>query len=117
MSIKISFAVFARVIPVFISQDRHLGLFWGFGTAEFLQTFLENISRLHLRAYCVKVPFYSHGLTSVNGVDPQAWLTWVLAQIADHKINRIDELLPWNYRSEQASCRTLTLFALLSEFI
>jgi len=28
----------------------------------------------------------------VNNVDPQAWLTWVLAQIADHKINRIDEL-------------------------
>ena len=30
-------------------------------------------------------------------VDPQAWLTWVLERIADHKINRIDELLPWNY--------------------
>ncbi|MCP4932917.1 MAG: IS66 family transposase, partial [bacterium] len=28
----------------------------------------------------------------LNNVDPQAWLTWVLAQIADHKINRIDEL-------------------------
>ncbi|MCP4097755.1 MAG: transposase domain-containing protein, partial [Planctomycetaceae bacterium] len=36
----------------------------------------------------------------LNNVDPQSWLTWVLAQIADHKINRIDELLPWNYRSE-----------------
>ena len=33
----------------------------------------------------------------LNGVDPQAWLTWVLAQIADHKITRIDELLPWCY--------------------
>ncbi len=33
----------------------------------------------------------------LNGVDPQAWLTWVLARIADHKINRIDELMPWNY--------------------
>ncbi|MCP5080764.1 MAG: IS66 family transposase [Alphaproteobacteria bacterium] len=33
----------------------------------------------------------------LNGVDPQAWLTWVLAQIADHKITRIDELLPWRY--------------------
>lgn len=29
--------------------------------------------------------------------DPQAWLTDVLSLIADHKINRIDELLPWNY--------------------
>ena len=33
----------------------------------------------------------------LNGVDPQAWLTDVLSCIADHKINRIDELLPWNY--------------------
>jgi hypothetical protein len=31
----------------------------------------------------------------LNGVDPQAWLTDVLSRIADHKINRIDELLPW----------------------
>jgi len=33
----------------------------------------------------------------LNDVDPQAWLTDVLSRIADHKINRIDELLPWNY--------------------
>jgi transposase len=33
----------------------------------------------------------------LNGVDPQAWLTDVLARIADHKINRIDDLLPWRY--------------------
>ena len=32
----------------------------------------------------------------LNGVDPQAWLTDVLSRIADHKISRIDELLPWN---------------------
>jgi len=31
----------------------------------------------------------------LNGVDPQVWLTDVLSRIADHKINRIDELLPW----------------------
>ena len=30
----------------------------------------------------------------LNGVNPQAWLTNVLSRIADHKINRIDELLP-----------------------
>lgn len=33
----------------------------------------------------------------MNGVDPEGWLTWVLARIADHKINRIDELAPWNW--------------------
>jgi transposase len=33
----------------------------------------------------------------LNGVDPQAWLTDVLGRIADHKITRVDELLPWHY--------------------
>ncbi len=32
-----------------------------------------------------------------NDVDPQAWLTDTLGRISDHKINRIDELLPWRY--------------------
>ncbi len=34
----------------------------------------------------------------LNGVDPQAWLADTLARIPDHKINRIDEMLPWNAR-------------------
>ena len=34
----------------------------------------------------------------LNGVDPQAWLADTLARIPDHKINRINELLPWNTR-------------------
>jgi len=33
----------------------------------------------------------------LNGVDPQAWLTDVLKRIADHKITRRDELMPWRY--------------------
>jgi len=33
----------------------------------------------------------------LNGVDPQAWLTNVLGRIAEHKITRLDELLPWRY--------------------
>ena len=38
----------------------------------------------------------------LNGVDPQAWLTWVLARIADHKINRLEELMPWRYAPQTA---------------
>jgi transposase len=38
----------------------------------------------------------------LNSVDPQAWLTNVLARIADHKINRLDELLPWRYAAGAA---------------
>lgn len=33
-----------------------------------------------------------------NGVDPQAYLADIFARIHDHKINRIDELLPWNWK-------------------
>ena len=32
----------------------------------------------------------------LNDVDPQAWLAQVLERIPDHKINRVEELLPWN---------------------
>jgi transposase len=38
----------------------------------------------------------------LNNVDPQAWLTWVLGQIADHKITRLDELTPWHYAAQAA---------------
>jgi len=33
----------------------------------------------------------------MNGRDPQAYLTDILSRIHDHKINRLDELLPWNW--------------------
>ena len=34
----------------------------------------------------------------LNDVDPRAWLSDVLARIADHKINDLAALLPWNWR-------------------
>ncbi len=40
----------------------------------------------------------------MNGLDPQAYLADVLDRIHDHKINRLDELLPWNWASVIASC-------------
>lgn len=33
----------------------------------------------------------------MNGLDPQGYLADVLDRIHDHKINRLDELLPWNW--------------------
>ena len=35
----------------------------------------------------------------LNGADPQAWLADTLARIPDHKITRLDELMPWNHPS------------------
>jgi transposase len=40
----------------------------------------------------------------MNGLDPQAYLTDILSRINDHKINRLDELLPWNWAPVAALC-------------
>src|SRR4029079_15689573 len=37
----------------------------------------------------------------MNDVDPQAWLADVLARIATHPGHRLDELLPWNWKTAQ----------------
>ena len=34
----------------------------------------------------------------LNDVDPQGWLADVLARINDHNIQKLDQLLPWNWK-------------------
>jgi hypothetical protein len=43
----------------------------------------------------------------LNDVDPQAWLADDLARIADHTIQNLDQLLPWNW-NEPSQARHLT---------
>ena len=38
----------------------------------------------------------------LTDVDPQAWLADVLTRINDHNIQRLDQLLPWNWRALNA---------------
>lgn len=50
---------------------------------------------------------------SLNNVDPQAWLADALARIADHPVNQLDALLPWNWgwRAEPGLERVVSEFA------
>jgi len=48
------------------------------------------------RAACIYTILETRKLNAVN---PQAYLTDVLARIADHPINKISALLPWQWKA------------------
>jgi hypothetical protein len=57
--------------------------------------------------HCAAVIYSLIGAARLNGVEPYAYLRGVFERIADHPINRIDELLPWRpMQGEQEACIT-----------
>lgn len=45
------------------------------------------------------------GTAKLNAIDPEAYLRYVLGCIADHPINKIDDLLPWTLLAQLPSLR------------
>jgi transposase len=76
----------AVVIRYALSRWRALGRFLDDGHIEMDNSAAERAAAIYSLL----------GTAKLNGLDPELYLRHVLERIADHPVNRLHELLPWN---------------------
>jgi transposase len=104
-------AELAKAFNYLLNHWNALKLFCSNGLAEIDNNIAENALRvvsLGRKNYlfmgsdrgggCAANLYTLIGTCKLNGIDPEAYLRQILAVIADHPINRVKELLPWNIK-------------------
>ena len=51
------------------------------------------------------------GSAKLNGLDPEAYLRFVIERIADYRISKLDDLLPWHMAEQIAKTQHLAAAA------
>jgi len=73
--------------------------------------FDENLPRIE--AGCRSAVLYSLiGIYRLNGVEPEAWLRYVLGRNQDWPVNRLRDLLPWKAGTPQPERQYALFFRL-----
>lgn len=68
-------------------------------------TIRRKVARATAAAIGAFAEAHASSMWTLNDVDPQAWLAFVLAKLPDHPAKKIDELLPWNWKPTQVAAQ------------
>jgi len=65
--------------------------------ASFLASSFSALSLSFAGGKAAAIAYTLVETAKLNAVDPHAWLADTLARIPDHKITKVDDLLPWRW--------------------